>query len=193
MKNKKRMLLLTVVCVVVAFVVLFGGVYCTEYFSNMVWKNGKVLIGDNILTLPCSVEKFERTLNPEIIFDKDMENVRNVKVGSVRFSIEVKDDMVTGIILGAKKDDETDNTGINDRDIADDVIFPGNVTINTGLKKIKNTYSSAPLNIFKGSCPVNLPGGEVHACDSYSNNDWKIEIYSIDSIITSIRYYYIGK
>lgn len=149
MKNKKRMLLLTVVCVVVAFVVLFGGIYCTEYFSNMVWKNGKVLIGDNILTLPCSVEKFERTLNPEIIFDKDMENVRNVKVGSVRFSIEVKDDMVTGIILGAKKDDETDNTGINDRDIADDVIFPGNVTVNTGLKKIKNTYSSAPLNIFK--------------------------------------------
>lgn len=158
----------------------------------MVWHNGKVIVGENIITLPCSIEEFERTLNPEIVFDKDVEHVRNVKVGSVRFSIEVKDDMVTGIIVGANKDDEVP-TGMNDRDIADDIVFPGNISVNSSLGDIKRTYSSAPLNVFKGNCPVNLPDGEVHTCDSYKSLKWKVEVYSVDSVITSISYYYIGK
>ncbi len=191
--DKKKSLMYTVFGVIGAFVVLFGALYLTEYFQRMVWHNGKVIIGENIITLPCSIEEFERTLNPEIVFDKDVEHIRNVKVGSVKFSIEVTDDMVTGIIVGANKDDETDNTGMNDRDIADDIVFPGNISVNSSLGDIKRTYSSAPLNVFKGNCPVNLPGGEVHTCDSYKSLKWKVEVYSVDSVITSISYYYIGK
>ena len=89
--DKKKSLMYTVFGVIGAFVVLFGALYLTEYFQRMVWHNGKVIVGENIITLPCSIEEFERTLNPEIVFDKDVEHVRNVKVGSVRFSIEVKD------------------------------------------------------------------------------------------------------
>lgn len=190
-KKKIKGLFLTVSCVFVAFIILFLSLFIVEYVQTTVWYSGTVLIGDNIITLPCPLGDFERKLNPEIIFSSDNENVRNVKVGQLQFTIEVDDDMVTSIILGAKKDDSVDGDG-NDRDVADDVVFPGSVTINSDINDVKKTYGTAPLNVFKGDCFVDLPAGEEHKCTSYANHEWKVEVYTIDSIITSISYYYLG-
>lgn len=191
-KKKFKGLFFTVGCVFLAFIILFLSLFIVEYVQSTVWHTGTVLIGDNIVTLPCSLNEFERQLNPEIIFDSENQSVRNVKVGSLKFTIEVEDGMVKAIILGAKKDDATDTDG-NDRDVADDVVFPGSITINSDISDVKKVYGTTPLNVFKGDCFVNLPAGEEHKCTRYANREWKIEVYTIDSRITSISYYYLGK
>lgn len=184
MKGKKRLLFFTFLGVILAVTILFLGVYSTELLQDKDWKSGKVIIGEHILTLPCSMGEFERRFNPEIIFNKDSLDIRSVKIDSYDFDIKVSDGEVIGILVSVDLDNEMS------REVLNDILFPGNVSVGTDFNDINKRYGSVPLNVFKKGCFVNSVKG--HECSKYSNNKWEIEIYSIDKKISSIRYFYIG-
>ena len=184
--GKKRLVFLTIGGVMAALGVLLLGVYGTEFLQDKDWKSGKVLIGEHILTLPCSLGDFERNLNPEIIFNRELVDTRTVKVNSLSFMIHVSKDVIRGITVLVDEEDE------NSRELLDDIIFPSNVTVSSDFDDIDKRYGSVPLNVFKKGCFVNLPGGKKHECVKYANHKWEIEVYSIDKKISSIRYFYVG-
>ena len=181
--NNIKVIMFTVGGVLVALCILYFLLFVVEYSKNMVWHSGKVLVGENIVSLPTTMSDFERSFNPDIQFVKDEEFTRRVNVSGYRFSIFLKKDRVVGMVLNSDDNDEVLN---------DSIIFPGDITVNSSMKVVKRTYGTTPLNVFKRSCFVNLPGGEKHDCVKYANNKYEIEVYTIGDKISSIRYFYIG-
>ena len=141
--GKKRLIFLTVGGVLFLLGVLLLLVYGTEFLQDKDWKSGKVLIGEHILTLPCSLGEFERNLNPEIVFNKDLVDTRNVNVNSLNFMIHVSKDVIKGITVAVDEDDE------NSRELLDDIVFPSKVTVSTDFDDVDKRYGSVPLNVFK--------------------------------------------
>ncbi|MBR2248248.1 MAG: hypothetical protein IKG58_00560 [Bacilli bacterium] len=145
---------------VVAIIVLFG----IEKTQIKSWQNGKIEILNKKIQLPCSVRVFEKKLNTNLIYDSsgdEEKSLDRVKISTssglqLNFKAMVESDQVVGITLevaNSKYEDVYNN--LSSREAANKIKFPGGVTINTPIKKIRQLYDTKPFNVYYKPTPNN--------------------------------------
>lgn len=202
-KNIALIVVLSIIGVIILGVASLFVLFYIDSKQDRLWTSGEVTILGKNIQLPCDIETFESTLNTEIKDGEFSNVIRNVKIridhdSTLIFNVYVEDDMVTGIILNAYKSDEDKSFEEDphaletERETALNVVFPGNVNIETSIDEIKSLYDTKPLN---GSYvyfeEVLQYTNELSASHKYQDSDWSIEVHTLDGEITEINYYYL--
>lgn len=206
-KNTTLIVGLSIVGIFILGIVLLFITFFIEEKQDRPWKSGQVQILGKNIQLPCDVDTFESTLNTKITVGKYVEEIQDVKIkvgynSVLIFSVYVDDDMVTGIMLNAYESDEEYKPDPYDsyafeteRDTALNVVFPGDVNIETPVNEIKKLYSTRPFNVNYTYSDEKIGSEQSYKLSAYhkfQNNEWEINIKSIDGEITEISYFYLN-
>ncbi|MBQ6569692.1 MAG: hypothetical protein IJL87_05505 [Clostridia bacterium] len=135
------------------WITAFVGTFFLEAKQDRPWKSGQVQIAGKNIQLPCDVDIFESTLNTKIVDSKFSDVIKNVEInidsaGTLKFNVYVENNLVTGIMVDAKRSNPNEDSFItaNERYLSENIVFPGNVTIETPIKEIKKLYGTKPFN-----------------------------------------------
>lgn len=203
-KNTALIAELSIVGIFILGIVALFVIFFIKEKQDRPWKSGQVKILGKNIQLPCEVEVFESTLNAKIIDSEFSDVIKNVIIqinykSTLKFDVYVENDLVTGIMIDAKESDSGDyyylTEDANDRNIATNIVFPGNVTVDTSIDKIKGLYSTKPFNSgytywdekIGSKSPYKMSAGH-----KYQNKEWSIEFHTLDGEITEIDYFYIN-
>lgn len=202
-KNIALVLGLSIVVIFILGIVAFFVAFSIEEKQDKPWKSGQVQILGKNIQLPCDVDTFESTLNT-IILDKETSDViKEVELqlsykSTLKFDVYVENDLVTGVMIDAKESNTGKydflTEGENERSVAMNVVYPGNVTIETSIEKIKELYSTKPFNgsyRYSDEEVGTEPPYKLSARHHYGNGEWSINIHTLDGEVTSIDYYYV--
>lgn len=205
-KKKKNIALIIGLSIVGIFILGIVALFVTfsiEEKQDKPWKSGQVeILGKNI-QLPCDIDTFESTLNT-IILDKDTSDViKEVKLqlgykSTLKFDVYVENDLVTGIMIDAKESNPGEYDFLtedeNERSVATNVVYPGNVTIETSIDEINELYGTKPFNgsyTYSDEEIGTEPPYKLSARHHYGNGEWSINIHTLDGEVTSIDYYFV--
>lgn len=206
-KKKKNIALivgLSIVGIFILGIVMLFITFSIEEKQDRPWKSGQVQILGKNIQLPCDVDTFKSKLNAVIIDGEYSDEIKYVQIkvnytSTLRFDVYVENNLVTGIMLNAKESNPGEYDFLteddNDRYLAMNIVYPGNVTVETSIDEIKKMYSTKPLNgsytYWDEEIGTESPY-KISAGHKYQNNEWSIEFHTLDGEVTSIDYYYLG-
>ena len=145
-KNTALIVGLSIVGVFILGIVALFVTFSIEEKQDRPWKSGQVQILGKNIQLPCDVDTFESTLNAKIIDSEFSDVIKDVAIqinykSTLNFDVYVDNDLVTGIMIESKESDPGDyyflTDDANDRNIATNIVYPGNVTVETPIDKVK--------------------------------------------------------
>jgi len=202
-KNTALIVGLSIVGVFILGIVALFVTFSIEEKQDRPWKSGQVQILGKNIQLPCDVDTFESTLNAKIIDSEFSDVIKDVAIqinykSTLNFDVYVDNDLVTGIMIEAKESDPGDyyflTDDANDRNIATNIVYPGNVTVETPIDKVKELYSTKPFNgsyVYWDEEIGTEPPYKISAGHKYQNGEWSIEFHTLDGEVTGIDYFYL--
>ena len=153
-KNKTLIIGLTIVGLFVLGIIIFGVLFGISRNKEKVWSSGQVQIIGKTIQLPCDIDTFESTLNTKIKDDDIFDGIVEIDVdynSKLMFRVNIKNNMVTGMMMDVYSSDADEYDRImsaNERNVANKIIFPGNVTSDTNMKDVKELYKTTPFNVY---------------------------------------------
>ncbi|MGM9881738.1 MAG: hypothetical protein ACI31S_02715 [Bacilli bacterium] len=204
--KKKNTALIVGLSIVGVFILGIVALFVTFYIEekqDKPWKSGQVQILGKNIQLPCDVDTFESTLNSKIIDSEFSDVIKDVEIQinyrtTLKFDVYVENDLVIGIMIEAKESYPGDyyflNDDANDRNIATNIVYPGNVTVETPIDKVNELYSTKPFNgsyVYWDEEIGTEPPYKISALHEYRNSEWSIEFHTLDGEVTGIDYFYL--
>ncbi|MBE6765730.1 MAG: hypothetical protein E7546_07665 [Ruminococcaceae bacterium] len=188
-KSKKGLtvtliVILSVAALIAAALAAFSTIYYTEASVDVCWKSGEVTICGENITFPCTVDDFEKQLDTTISESDYSDVIKPVTVsgenGYSTFKVFVYGDWVTGIIVD-----------LCDLSSADDIILPGNVTLDDDLDDIKKKYRTGLLNIYYNEWSEEIAYNLTSSGHRYIDFDsYCVDFGAIEGEIQEVSYYY---
>lgn len=208
-KGKKHIgfkILTTILFAIILFTTVFVCDFYIEAAKPKKWDTGIVNINNVEIHLPCTVEEIENDFNVQIdrskIYDGEFYDLyldgqyfqvdgSTFVVGDKCITLMIKGDMVEGIEVNIANlwNDEL-NTELGNM-----VIFPGNITANSTIEDIKETYKTGIINPAMRDWYEEIESytddGSVDKSYgiNYSGDYFNISIDSLNGKVTSIFYY----
>ncbi len=208
-KGKKHIgfkILTTILFILILFTTLFVCDFYIEDSKPKKWDIGIVSINNIEIRLPCSIEELENTLDAQIdsslidelgYYDLYLDG-QYFTVGDSTFvagdkciTLKINGNEVEGIEINIANlwNDEL-NTELGDM-----VIFPGNITANSTIDDIKETYKTGIINPAMREWHEDIDNntndnnGDKSYGINYSGDNFDISIKSLNGKVTSIYYY----
>lgn len=191
-EKRPRKALTTVLIIIFSTLAVIASIFCilsimyyTEAAVDVCWKSGEIIICDESITIPCKVEDFERQLDTKIGENENSDVIKPVNMNKkghiISFSVYVHGDWITGIIVE-----------LRDLSSPDDVILPGNVTLDDDIDDITKEYRTGLLNIYHSHWSEDIINSDCIS-SGYRYIDFKsycVEIHTTDDFVDAISYYY---
>ena len=164
-------------------------VYYYEDSQPTCWKSGEVTICGQPITLPCSVEEFESALDVRIPDEGVTDFFRMVTVDkggkTVTFKVYLPNGLstVNGIVV--YEDCVGDPDGI---------VFPGGVTLESDIAKVRELYSTSPLNIYHSYWSEEIGTNKILS-EGYryvDRSSFQVQVCTSDGVVDEIFYCYIA-
>lgn len=190
-----------ILCIlVVVFAFLVDYVYEK---TQITWDTGNVEIVGKEIQLPCKVTDFETYFGININEDEVDEN----KFVEVYLDSEETDLNADWVIKTGKKInlyiEDGYITGINvdisnvwnrdlDEELGEMVIFPENITANSAIQEIQESYKTGIINYFMRDWEENIPDGDETLYSygiNYSGEKYNLTVDTLNGKVQSIFYY----
>ena len=172
--------------------------------SKISWDIGEVAILNNKIALPCTISDFEKKLGIKIDISK-ISNLGYYELHLNELSLQYRSNtwidrykkinliISDGYIIGIELNIFDSLNNQLDRELGEMITFPKEITVNSELEKIKNTYRTGLLNLFAQDMNVKIEKynrilysyGIV-----YKGNNYCVDIKAINGEVKSIFYYY---
>lgn len=206
-KNTPLIIVLSIIGIFILGIIVFFIIFSISENQDTPWKSGQVEILGKKIQLPCDVSEFEKTLNTKIINDDIWDGIVRIPTGynsELIFKVNIENDKVTGIIIDIYPSDADEYDKIleaNERNIANKIVFPGNITSDSTVDVVKETYKTKPINVYYNHFSETIEkmtddtDGLISSSYGYHDNEWEIEIHTDTNIkkqkeeITEINYW----
>lgn len=191
--------------IIFAFSTIFIGAFYIENTKVKKWDTGIVYINNRKVELPCTISKFEETMNVEIDVDEispygfyklylnqNYYNIGDYNLSSGKYiELLIEDNNITGV----KVDISNSWNDELDVELGDMVVFPEEITANSQIEEIKEIYKTGVINPAMRDWSediVNRGTKEtIHSYGfKYSGDKYDISIDYKNGKVESIFYYY---
>lgn len=208
-KNIALIVGLSIVGLFVGFLITHFILFTISSNKETVWQSGQIKIMDKVIQLPCDVDEFEDTLNTIIYDDEIYDGIVRLNYGyrdELVFDVDIENDKVTGINLNIYPSDADEYDRImeeNERHVASSVVFPGGITSDSQIEKVRELYDTKPINVWYNEYSETIEemtetnDGWLSSSYRYHDDEWQINVHTKTNIrtgkeeITSIDYWYI--
>lgn len=205
--RRKKHIGFKILTIILFMILLFSTLFICDFYIEDAkvkkWDTGIVYIDNQEIKLPCTIEELERDLNVTIdrsriddgfcklYLDEEYFNIGDTTlVSSDKYiTLYIKGNEVVGIRVDISNlwNDEL-NT-----ELGNIVTFPGNITANSTIDEIKETYKTGIINPSMRTWSEKIRyGNDAYESSgiSYSGDRYDISIDCEKGSVTSIFYYY---
>lgn len=207
--NGKKHIAFKILTVILFLVILFTTIFLGDFYIEdsrvKKWDSGILAINNIEIKLPCKIEELEQKLNVKIdrkqidelgyynlYLNKNVIDIGKNKIvkNDKCIKLKINGDRVEGLSVDISNNwkDELDT------ELGNMVIFPENVTVNSTIESIKETYKTGIINPAMREWHEDIENYNTNEIKksygiNYSGNQFNMDIKSINNRVISISYY----
>lgn len=204
--RRKKHVGFKILTIILFIILLFSTLFICDFYIEDAkvkkWDTGIVYLNNQEVKLPCTIEELESNLNVTIdkskiddnfyylYLDENYFNIGDVTLVSSNkcITLYIKGNEVVGLKVDISNlwNDELDT------ELGNIVTFPGNITTNSTIDEIKETYKTGIINPSMREWSEKIGYGDdayESSGISYSGDKYFISIDCKDENVTSIFYY----